>query len=314
MQGLFNMTTDSHLFRTREQLEAEGWALEGNVFHRNGQQMLPLYEAKMIHQFDHRWATYERDGSSRNVTAAEKMDHAFAPMPRYWVTDSSVHERLTHWKLPTWLHGFRNVARSTDERTAISTLLPRAGVGHSMPLLNSMDPIALAAILGSFAWDYVTRQKVAGVNFTLNYFMQIAAPCPSDLELPANWASGSTISTWLGARTRELLDVDDEMNVALSSDLTPYQWDVARRAKLRAELDGALFHMYGLLRDEVQYIMETFAIVKSKDIAAQGEYRTKRLILEVYDAMQHAIDTGTEYQTILDPPPGHGPRHPAKEH
>ena len=49
--------------------------------------------------------------------------------------------------------------------------------------------------------------------------------------------------------------------------------------------------------------METFPIVKRKDEAAFGEYRTKRLILEVYDAMAKAIETGEPYQTILDPPP-----------
>ena len=79
------------------------------------------------------------------------------------------------------------------------------------------------------------------------------------------------------------------------------------------EVDAACFHWYGLGREDVDYIMETFPIVKRKDIATHGEYRTKRLILEVYDAMQKAIDTGTEYQTILDPPPGQGRRHPAKE-
>jgi hypothetical protein len=60
-------------------------------------------------------------------------------------------------------------------------------------------------------------------------------------------------------------------------------------------------------------VLDTFPIVQRKDIAAHGEYRTKRLIIEVFDAMQKAIDTGTSYQTILDPPPGRGPRHPASK-
>ena len=50
--------------------------------------------------------------------------------------------------------------------------------------------------------------------------------------------------------------------------------------------------------------METFRIVKRKDEAQHGEYRTKRVILEMYDAMQRAIDTGEPYQSRLDPPPG----------
>ena len=54
---------------------------------------------------------------------------------------------------------------------------------------------------------------------------------------------------------------------------------------------------------ELAYIMETFPIVRCKDEAAHGEYRTKRVILEIYDAMQQAIETGQPYQTLLDPPP-----------
>ena len=79
---------------------------------------------------------------------------------------------------------------------------------------------------------------------------------------------------------------------------------------LRAELDAAIFHLYGVSREDTDYILDTFPIVRRKDEAQYGEYRTKRLILEIYDAMQRAMDTSVPYQTILDPPPGHGPRHP----
>ena len=50
--------------------------------------------------------------------------------------------------------------------------------------------------------------------------------------------------------------------------------------------------------------METFPIVKRKDEAAHGEYRTKRVILEIHDEMAEAMKTGQPYQTRLDPPPG----------
>jgi hypothetical protein len=56
----------------------------------------------------------------------------------------------------------------------------------------------------------------------------------------------------------------------------------------------------------VDYILETFLIVKRKDEQAHGEYRTKRVILDIYDAMQQAMETGTPYHTRLDPPPAHG--------
>jgi len=49
--------------------------------------------------------------------------------------------------------------------------------------------------------------------------------------------------------------------------------------------------------------METFPIVKRKDEQKYGEYRTKRVILEIYDTMAEAIRTGKPYRTLLDPPP-----------
>jgi hypothetical protein len=90
----------------------------------------------------------------------------------------------------------------------------------------------------------------------------------------------------------------------------PFRWDEERRRLLRAELDAAFFHLYGIERDDVDYIMETFPIVKKKDVAAFGSYRTKELVLEVYDAMNQAIRVKEPYRTILDPSPGQGPRHP----
>jgi len=62
-------------------------------------------------------------------------------------------------------------------------------------------------------------------------------------------------------------------------DGPPYVWDEERRA----QLDALYFHLYGIDRDDVDYIMETFRIVKRKDIAAHGFYRTKDLILKYYD-------------------------------
>src|SRR5690606_27293932 len=87
---MFHMSNASHLFRTRDQLEADGWHLEGNVFVRGEQRYLPLYEAKMVHHYDHRWATYEADGSIRDVTQAEKADPNFVVLPRYWVPEHDV--------------------------------------------------------------------------------------------------------------------------------------------------------------------------------------------------------------------------------
>ena len=94
----------------------------------------------------------------------------------------------------------------------------------------------------------------------------------------------------------------------------PFKWDKDRRFLLRCELDAAYCHLYGIQRDDVDYIMETFPIVKRKDEKAHGHYRTKDTILQIYDAMATATVSGQPYQTLLNPPPAN-PRiaHPPRD-
>lgn len=94
----------------------------------------------------------------------------------------------------------------------------------------------------------------------------------------------------------------------------PFVANNARRQALRAELDAMFFHLYGLPRDDVEYVMDTFPIVRHRDVKAHGEYRTKRVILEIYDELAQAIDSGEPYQARLDPPPA-DPRvaHPPRQ-
>lgn len=95
----------------------------------------------------------------------------------------------------------------------------------------------------------------------------------------------------------------------------PFIWDEERRAQIRAELDAFFFRLYGIKRDDVDYIMETFRTesggLKNNDIAKYGTYRTKDLILDVYDRMSAADAADVQYETTITPPPGDGPRHPA---
>ncbi|MDP4533492.1 N-6 DNA methylase [Marinobacter salarius] len=80
-QGLFNMTSASHLFINSEDFES----------HSEPESLLPLYEAKMVHHYDHRWATYEIDGeTSRDCTLEEKQNPNYQPRPRYWVPENEV--------------------------------------------------------------------------------------------------------------------------------------------------------------------------------------------------------------------------------
>lgn len=306
MQGLFNMTSDSNLFRTRDELEDDGWALHGNVFSKGAQEMLPLYEAKMIHQYDHRWATYERDGKVRDVALSEKQDSTFVVVPRYWVDRREVEAKLNGRWDRRWLLGWRDICRSTDERTCIGTINGENASPEGGTLLALCDPPEGAPLLlanwNSFAFDFVARQKVGGTH--LKYFTMRQLPMLSVemADAKSSWADG-LIRPWITDRVMRLLLDNSEM-LSLADDfdrkLAGSAWESSRRAGLRAELDAAFFHLYGIERDDVDYIMETFPIVKRKDIAACGEYRTKTLILEVYDAMVEAERTGEPYKSRYD--------------
>lgn len=249
------------------------------------ERMLPLYEAKMIHHYDHRWATYEPDGSVRDVTLAEKQDPDFVVLPRYWVRESVVDDALAGTRDGEWMLGVRDITNSTNERTVLSSLFPRAAVGNNLPLiLESSHPKLLTAVLSSFALDFVARPKVGGVH--LNFFIANQLPVlpPAIFSSPCPWRQGITTADW----TERRVDL-----------LTAGHWD-DRRSHLRAELDAAMFHLYEMVRPEIDYVMDTFPIVKRKDEAAYGEYRTKRLILETYDAMADAIASATPYTSPFD--------------
>ncbi|MDC3952903.1 hypothetical protein [Polyangium jinanense] len=93
-----------------------------------------------------------------------------------------------------------------------------------------------------------------------------------------------------------------------------FQWREKRRSLLRAEIDALCFRAYALQRGDVEYVLDALDKVRERDERELGTYRTRALVLDIYDRMQRAIDTGEPYQTLLDPPPA-DPRvaHPPRE-
>ncbi|MBU9137065.1 N-6 DNA methylase [Burkholderia multivorans] len=435
-QGLFNMTSDSSLFRDTPTAPSQ-------------LPRLPLYEAKMIHQFDHRWATYVDSANGKagevepdNVTLAQKADPKFSVRPRYWVSEREVLARianvptkvtrawlevhatwetahrdaedepladllgaLAQWvagelfrvdagsslvangwtpaqaqpyietveiqlrtrfprlgdmlrseglttkkalsefpkwatqnadarltsdellalaealrlktfehallelldgwmdrRSPRWLMGWRDICRSTDERTVIASVMPRVGVGHTMPLFftNRSAP-QVAALLGnwlSLTFDYLARQKVGGTHLTYGYLKQLPVLPPDGYA--------STALEFIVPRVLELTYTAYDLT-PWADDLVaydhrpadqrgqPFTWNPDRRARLRAELDAYYARLYGLTRDELRYILdpadvmgndypsETFRVLKNNEMREFGEYRTRRLVLEAWD-------------------------------
>jgi len=327
---MLDMANDSGLFRpsaangeTLQGMLDAGWKLEGNVLTKDGERLVPLYEAKMLHHFDHRYGTYEGQtqaqanvGTLPRPNPNQKDNPSYTNVPGYWVSSRLVNSRLAarFWERK-WLLGWRNIARSTDVRTLICSLLPISGVAHSFPLLLPQAPqgALLYANLASAVLDFVGRQKMAGTNYTQNYFKQLPVIQPEDYQEACAWNPNVRLDCWVRTRVLELAYTSYDMEPFArdhGDNGPPYRWDEERRFWLRAELDAAYFHLYGVARDDVDYIMDTFQAFKN---TKPDEFaRTTTAIGEIYAAMADAIAGRGPYQTVLTPPPGHGPRHPAR--
>lgn len=448
-QGLFNMTSASHLFYTRPKAEAEGWERMGNRWRMGDDTLLPLYEAKLFHQFDHRWATYldtasefnpitgddENGGpETRDITSGEKADPTITIQPRYWVderwclliaadlpgevtdavrraleeslglakagkrtatmsTDDQLRRELGRWlsghrrpdgcfaiadadlrdlieldkkkrptakkwkeelevaraiavdfpltdeeanllgqlftasqaeqlrriwplfhaRAPKWFVSFRRIARTTDERTGIFGAIPFSGSGDSVFLMlpsltnRQLSPI-LQASLDSFAHDFAARQKVGGTN--LNFFIVNQFPVlpPEIYTQPAPWAPGLTLADWMRPYVLELCyTAHDLRGFAVDCGFTgaPFRWDDENRKQLRAELDATFFILYGLNRDDTAYVLDTFTVLKNRELRERGSYETAARILTAYDALVAATQSGRPFISKLTPPPGH---------
>ncbi len=281
MQGTHNMSSDSHLFHSEA-----------------GEGLLPLYEAKMIHQFDHRWATYEGD-NSRDCRLDEKADPGFSVTPRYWMDASEINQKLSDksWDRG-WLMGWRDICRSTDERTVIASVVPRYAAGDTLLLMfpDRNHGRKLACLLAdqcSLTHDFVARQKIGGTHLKYHMKKQIVNLSPdhyvgTDLE-------------FIVPRVLELTYTAHDLAFwakDLGYDGDPFAFDPTRRAQLRAELDAYYARLYGLNHDELRYILdpadvlgedypsETFRVLKNKEINEFGEYRTRRLVLEAWDRLE----------------------------
>jgi hypothetical protein len=176
---------------------------------------------------------------------------------------------------------------------------PEGGGGDQYLLLFSNEEPALVAALGanlaSLAFDFVARQKVGGTHLKFFVMRQLPVVPPDRLRAVVPFLDPKRpVFEWFAERVLELVYVSNDMEpFARDCGYTgkPFKWDESRRAQLRAELDAAFFHLYGLDRSDVEFILdppppaETFRVLKDNEVKRFGEYRTKRMVMEQYDAM-----------------------------
>jgi hypothetical protein len=320
-QGLFNMSSDAGLFHTADDLadaKFNGWS-----YKRGGKEYVPLYEAKMLSHFDHRFSTYKgatqaqlNVGALPRLTDEQHDDPELEPLARYWVDRKEVDSVIRDRWDKKWLVGWRNITNAGNERTFVTAVLPESAINHAFPLAFPSEPTDGALLHGlwsSIAFDYVVRQKLAGTNMTYTVLNQVACPTPASFGLSCPWRHDRSLSAWLLSYVLELSYTSDRLRPyaeSIGDDGSPFRWDSERRAMLRADLEACFLHVYGFNREETEHVLDSFPVTRRYEERDFGEYRTKRLVLEAYDRMAEAISNGGKgWKPLADPPAGHGPRH-----
>ncbi len=296
---MFHQTNDAELFSYPEGLEKLGLRHQGNRWLGKGRTFLPLYEAKMIRSYDHRAASvviaegnWVRQGQTEKTSLVQHQNPEFVAQPRWWVEDKQV-DRILNTK-QSYCIAYKDVTSSTNERTVIAAFIPRVGIVNSAPLMltdKDLSPRRICCLLSNLnalGLDYVARQKVGGLH--LNYFIVNQLPVfpPDHYALRCPWDRRQTLEKWISERVLKLTcTANDMVPLAEAAGFTPtiHKWVPTERAELVAELDAAYFLLYGLTRDEVEFVLSTFSRFKAERPSNLVGISAPSLLLKAYDRL-----------------------------
>lgn len=298
---MFHQTNDAELFHTAEQLKKNGFRLEDNRWVKKTRTFLPLYEAKMVQAYDHRAASvvvqdanWMRQGQTEPTTLVAHQNPEFTVTPRWWVDQEDVKKALKE-DAPPFFIGFKDITSPTNQRTMIAAAIPFSGVTNHFPLLlskiDARFQLCLLANLNSFALDYVARQKIGGV--TLNFFIveQLPVYAPDFYDQKCPWMKRQKLVTWISNRVLKLTCTANDMQPlaeAAAANPLVHKWDPSERAQLQAELDAAFFLLYGINREDTQYILSTFRHAGDQGPGMFDTLDTPSRILATYDTLSKA--------------------------
>jgi type I restriction-modification system DNA methylase subunit len=307
---MFHQTNDAELFREAETLKADGFKLNGNTWiKRAGSSstptvFLPVYEAKMLQIFDHRAAdvitdeaNWVRQGQTAKTSLVAAQNPEHLATPRFWVATSDVESQSDSAR--THFLAYKDVTSPTNQRTMIAAFTPFVAVVNSAPLVFTTQlpriESCLLANLNSFAYDFAVRQKVSNVH--LNFFIVEQAPTlpPDVYAKPCPWSPKTKLEKWVSERVlkltctaEDMLPLADACDFKSGSFQKEYggrlnKWDEAERAQLMAELDAAYFHLYGIDRDDAEYILSTFKGIHDTTPLLPDRRSTAEHILAICD-------------------------------
>lgn len=258
---------------------------------------LPLYEGRMVDQFDHRAKGY-RSGRGR-VAVWEELPFGLPTksiQPQWYIPTSRIPEK-TKEGLHRYRIGFCDVASPTNERTLVATLIPPGCLcGDKVPTLAFTPAYEWhyaiwLAVANSFAMDFLARKKV---SLKMSYTLLDSLPFPrlavddkrvpriAELVLRLCCTGPEMTAYWNSLATHGWVDP------VPGDQIPPCLTDEDQRLEARAELDAIVARdLFGLTRDEMEYILGTFPIVERKEKEKYGSFRSRELILQCFGEPTH---------------------------
>lgn len=240
-----------------------------------------------------------------SVSLVDHQNPEFLPKGRYWVDEQDVSERAPE-TLEIAAIGFHDVARANDTRSMVPCLLPYAAYSNTLPLIVNEANIAwrryccLGGNLNAYVYDFVARQKLGGAH--LNFFIveQLPTLLPDVYANKCPWSKKETLEKWISERVLKLsCTADDMIPLATACDFKGsrgdgvHLWKESERAEIRAELDAAYFHLYGIERADAEYMLSTFSntgFVSETDRPSQQvmwtQGSTGEMILDAFDRLE----------------------------
>lgn len=302
---MFNMSDDSDLFWTVDDFEPANYERDQNwwVDTDTGTKYIPLYESKLVHQYNHRFATFEDasadeidDGDPEELETSDLDDPSHLAVPRYWIEeDEYVAQRDDDWHLV-----LRDITNSTNERTAVSSLIPRVATGHTLNHIYDASPesaLLLMSSFNSFALDFVARQKVGGTHLSHYIIRQLPVPSPerfnnvkfSDAPIRERIIE---LALQLSYTASDL----DPFTEQFGRDASSFQYtgDSRPREEIRFELEALMCHVFGLSSNDFERLFDSFTQIKRKDMNEYGYYRTRDEIKERFNELADAITDVSE--------------------
>ena len=257
----------------------------------DGKEYLPVYESKLMWLYDHRFATYQgvsdkdiTDSKPRYVEHNEKINTGFEILTKDYIDSDVFKLKYSSNYEKDWFIIYRNVTGAVNNRTTVATIVPKLPIVLSAYILkfenehSAKEQVCFLANINSFVFDFASRRKIGGSHLSVYVFDQIPVIPPQNYSLK--------LLDKISMNVLQLTFTSNSLR-PFAMDLeyvgNPFIWNDKERFQLLCELDAIYAHLYGLEKEEMDYILETFPIVKRKDIAKYGSYRTKETILQLYD-------------------------------